>query len=703
MTAESVLNLADEFSPVSKQQWIDKATADLKGKPLERLTSKLYEGCTIQPLYLAEDAPPADWSGVPGVAPLVRNGQAMGQSGDGWDIRQALTHPCVRTAASQALEDLNGGCSSLSLRLHHEARAAGADPQQPSDQGILLQRLPDFETLLAGIRCDWIRIRLDAGASALPAAAALVAYYQQQGLNLAEVQAELNIDPLSTLMEHGALPGSAAQAMADAAAVAAWCAQQAPQVQALTASGRAVHEAGGTAVQEMAVALASAVAYLRAAEQAGLSPAQAQSQVVLELAVGCDQFTEIAKLRAMRALWSRVLTASGVAADGQVLRLSAAMGERSLSAVDPWVNMLRGTVSGFAAAVGGADSMTIAPYDQRFGPADTLARRIARNTQVILNEESHLAQVIDPGGGSWYLESLTKDLVDQAWQAFVAIEKAGGLLAVLESGSLLDEIGAVVAQRQANISKRKDPLTGVSEFANVSERLPQRPPLAIDALAAEAIQARTIVSQEPAVGAALAACTQAPADQRWPAAIAAVAAGAPFGAVVSALSDGQQATVQPLPAMHLADAFEALRRASTRHQQAAGQLPRVFLATIGPVAKHTLRAGFARNFFAAGGIEAVDPSPAAGYADGAARLSALAESGCSLVCICGSDADYLEHLPALVGELKQAGAKTVVLAGKPPAEEAAAWQQAGLDHAIFMGCPVVSLLREVLTAEGVQL
>jgi methylmalonyl-CoA mutase len=261
--------------------------------------------------------------------------------------------------------------------------------------------------------------------------------------------------------------------------------------------------------------------------------------------------------------------------------------------------------------VGGADVVTVQPFDAALGLPDSFSRRIARNTQSLLVEEGHLARVLDPAGGSWYVESLTDSLARAAWDWFTEIERAGGLAAALDSGLVAERIGAAWEERSTRLAHRTDAITGVSEFPNLAEKLPERRP------AAEAL---------------------------------------PTGG---------------LPRVRAAQAFEELR------DQGAGR--RVYLATIGPIAKHTARATFAANLFQAGGLETPSGDGAAGFAD----------AGTTVACICGTDKDYTEAAAPLAKQLREAGATQVWLAGRPDLDVD------GVDGYVFAGCDALAALRSV--------
>jgi methylmalonyl-CoA mutase len=321
------------------------------------------------------------------------------------------------------------------------------------------------------------------------------------------------------------------------------------------------HEAGASDAQELGCAIATGVTYLRALTDAGLDIDTAAGQLEFRYAVNADQFLGIAKLRAARRLWARVTEVCGVRPAARAQRQHAVTAPAMMTRRDPWVNLLRTTVACFAAGVGGADAVTVAPFDSAIGRSDDFARRIARNTQAILLAESRLADVIDPAGGSWYVESLTEELARHAWTVFTELERSGGIEAALRTGDLAERLAATRQARAANIATRQDALVGVSEYPDLAERPVTRPPL----------------PDEPAAG---------------------------------------------LPRVRYAAEYETLRDRSDALLAATGHRPAMFLATLGPVAAHAARASFAANLLQAGGID-TPLGPVAEFAASGTRVACL--------------------------------------------------------------------------------
>jgi len=616
------LPLAAEFPDSSREQWqrlvegvLRKSGAqDVAGAQAEdALATTLQDGLRVRPLYTAEDT--AAEAGYPGFAPFVRGSRAEGSAVSGWDVRQRHAHPDPQQCNEAVLADLENGVTSLWLSV------GGA--------GLPVAALPDA---LKGVYLDLAPVVLEAGADFAAAAEQLLAVLAEREVPAGAAQGNLGADPLGLLARTGR-DEDTARHLADAAALAVRCDRDHSGIRALTVDALPFHDAGASPAQELGCSLATGVAYLRELTAAGLSVDAACAQLEFRYAATEDQFLTIAKFRAARRLWARVAQVSGAAsgpAAGQ--RQHAVTSAVMMTERDPWVNMLRTTVACLAAGVGGADAVSVLPFDSALGLPDAFALRVARNTQAILLEESHLARVIDPAGGSWYVEQLTEELARAAWAWFQEIERAGGQAAALRSGMVQERIAETWAKRSADLARRREPITGVSEFPNLQEQP---------------------VVREPA-----------PAP----------------------LTGG-------LPRVRRAEAFEALRTRSDAHLASTAERPRIFLASIGPAAVHTARSAFAANLFQAGGVETVS----AEGSDPAALAAAFAASGASLACLCSSDQLYAEHGEAVTAALKSAGARRVLLAGKPQE----AYQRAGVDEFVFAGCDAVAVLSSVLDEIGV--
>ncbi|GIH72656.1 methylmalonyl-CoA mutase family protein [Sphaerimonospora thailandensis] len=584
------LEIASGFPPGSREQWRTLALGVLRKSGVlgedatpaaveEALSSTTHDGVTIAPLH--------DAAALPAAPRIVRQG-------DRWDVRQRHAHPDPAVTNEAVLSDLENGVTSIWLDL--SAHGPDALPR-----------------VLDGVHLDLAPVVLDAGAGAsgvqpIRVAGAYLDLLAERGVTAPG--GNLGLDP---------------SAGPETISLLRRCLAEQPSLRGVVVDALPYHDAGGSDVEELGCSIAAGVAALRSMTDAGLEVEQAIGLLEFRYAATADQFLTIAKLRAARRLWARVAEVVG----GPIEQLQHAVTSSAMMTVrDPWVNMLRTTLACFGAGVGGADAVTVQPFDACLGLPDAFARRIARNTHSLLVEESGVARVADPAGGSWYVERLTADLAGRAWAWFQEIERAGGIAAARER-LVPERIAATRARRARDVAHRRDPITGVSEFPNLAEKLPVR--------------------------------------QSGP---------------------GLARPVEPggLPQIRYAEEFEALRDLA----DAQAERPKVFLATIGPVAAHTARATFAANLFAAGGIAAVTSGPGT---DSAAIAEAFRAAGTPVACLCSSDRLYGEHAAAVAAALREAGARRIWLAGKG--------EHGDVDANLHAGCDALDVLRTTFDDLGV--
>ncbi len=632
MTTEAPLVLGGEFPAPTRDQWMSgvdrvlaKGAKDLTREELAKrfdrsLVTALYDDISIQPLYTAEDVPDAGAEGVPGIAPFTRGSTLLVSSQDGWDVRQAvdvsLDDP--QTTSRKVLSQLGSGSDSILLRSTGGATGIDADR---------------LAAMLDGVYLDLITVSLDASLGA-EAPAALLDLWDRGGLG-DEAAGALGIDPIGERASAG--DSDVVAGLAVMVAMGRRCVADYPNARAVVVDVTRYHEAGCSDTEELGCAMATGVAYLRELTDAGLSIDEALGQIEFRFAATSDQFLTIAKLRAARRLWSRVAEACGSTAappQRQHVLTSRAM----LSRYDPWVNLLRGTIACFAAGVGGADAVTVEPYDLVVEPGTVseLGLRMARNTQVILIEESHSARVIDPAGGSWYVESLTQSVAERSWTLLQEIEAAGGMLAALEDGLIERTIERTWQRRLANLSRRKDTVTGVSDFPNAAETIP------------------------------------APSGTR----------PAPSG----------------LPRRRYAAPFEELRERVDAFERKIGTRPTVLLVNLGTPSDYTARSTYAKSFFETAGLST---DSLEGSGDLEAALATKVAAGVRVACLCSSDGRYVEVGEAVARQLATSGLDRVFVAGRQSAE-LAPLGEAGVDEFIGVGSDVLASLQGVLDTLGVE-
>jgi methylmalonyl-CoA mutase len=603
---------ADAFAPTSEEDWRKLVANALKGGAFEKLVAKSEDGFAIAPLYPRRAGPRASRSGGP------------------WRIIARVDHPDPEAANAQALDDLAHGADGLEIVF---AGATGA-----YGYGLASADARALDILLREILFDALQLDLDLGAAGGKAARAIADIIARE-VEPDRANIGFGLDPIGSL----AMRGQGRDWPEEAGELVAFVDDFAARGFAgpfLAADGRAVHAAGGSPAQELAFVLSAALTYLRTLEASGMALGNARATIGFRLAADADEFTSLAKFRALRLLWARIEEACAL--EPRPARVHAASAWRTMTARDPYVNVLRGAMAAFSAGLGGADSVSVLPFTQAIGLPDSFARRLARNSQLLLLEESNLGFVADPAAGAGAFEALTEALCVKAWGLFQSLEAQGGIIRALESGVFQKEIAKIAEARARDVARRKTAMTGLSDFPNLAEIKPEVLSVAPPSFSYE---------------------------------------GAP--------------RIAPLTPHRLSEPFEALRDASDAMLETTGVRPRIFLANLGPIAAFTARAMFAKSLFEAGGVETLGND---GFADAAETARAFTESRARLACLCSSDEIYAASGEGAARALKDAGAH-VWMAGRP-GESEAALRAAGVGNFIFAGCDALGALNEAHRQAG---
>ena len=639
--ADTFLSLSNGFPDADESQWLEAVSKALKGGSVDRLARKTADGVTVKPLYREADWPSAsDPLGAPGEAPFLRGAAAKRDAFLPWDIRQAFAHPDPAQTNKEILRDLERGVSSVEILVDPRGEKGCAAGVKSAVQAAL-------NGVQAGIATvSMVPIGAEAGYG-LETSILLAEWAKEQGDGAAQ-KLTFNLCPLSAFARLGTLEESLESAFARTAKLAGHLSDTYSNARLFRIDARAVHETGGSDAQELAALIADGIDTLRRLDAAGMSAETAAPKLSFTLAVDANYGTGIAKLRAARRLWARCLDALNLPA--MPMQLQAVSSRRMLTKRDPWVNLLRNTAACFAAGVGGADIVTLRPFTDALGLAEELGRRTARNTQIIAQEESGLGRVGDPGGGAWFVESYGDTLAKTAWALFQEIEAGGGYGAALMDGAFQARISDTRKAMRKDIVRRKIPVTGVSEFAQLAETPAPLADAGGWSGGGEAFQVNPPITLPDAQG---------------------------------------EAFASPLLPIRLAAPFEHLRDHAEARAATTGKAPAIFLATLGPLAEHNARADFAANLFAAGGIEAKRaPVPPETMSELAAAFKA---SGCALAVLCGSDARYADEAVQATAALSEAGVQRLYLAGKP-GEHEAAWREAGIASYVHIGVDVIAAL-----------
>jgi methylmalonyl-CoA mutase len=700
--------LFQDFSVPTYDQWRDVAEKSLKGASFDaKLLTQTYEGITLQPIYRKDDVENLPHvTGVPGQAPYVRGTKALGYVTRGWEVSQEIVATLPQAFNEAAKHDLERGQTMLHLVLH-QATLNGIDPdasavKNTAEHGVSIFHRDDLDAAFAGINLEEIPLFIHTGFVALPFVSLLLAHLEKTGVDASKLQGFIGPDPLGTLLVEGQLPCSIQKVYDDMAQVTHWANQNAPHLRTIHIQSHPFHNSGANAVQELAFSLATGVEYIRALLDRGLSIEQIAPNIQFSFSIGSQSFMEIAKLRAARLLWSTIIEAYGGSEAAQKMNIHARTSAWNKTVLDPYVNLLRASTEAFSAIVGGIDSLHVSAFDEAIRPANEFSRRIARNTQIILEQEAHLSKVADPAGGSWYVEWLTDALAKKAWSLFQQVEEQGGMLRAIEVEFPQKEIEQSAAKKSENIAQRKDRIVGTNMYANILEqpiKADDNSQLFHERMASWKAHVdahdQTALIQDWQD-------TQLSAQDKWKLAVQAAGAGATLGTLTKAWIGEQKlaVTVRPLMKTRAAEAFELLRLRAQKHLEQTGAHPQVYLASMGPLAKHKARADFSAEFFAVGGFEVSRPASVTRVEEAA---EAAIHSSAPIVVICSDDEKYPTFVPELARLIKAAKPEVqLLLAGLPPSEQLSEYRAAGIDDCIHIRTNCYQMLHNLQERIGVM-
>lgn len=649
----------EEFREPTFEEWREVAIASLKGAPFDKLTTRTPEAITLQPLYTAEQtADIAAQYTVPGEFPFVRGTSATPAA---WQVAQEIAYRDPAQFNAALRHDLERGQTAINIT-RFKPMIGAIDDMRAALDGIDLAAWPFVAQ------------------TGLAEGAMLFALAD----NPADLRGFIGFDPLGSLVRLGIVRQTAAYDAA--AALTRYALDHAPNVRTIMIDVRRYHDAGASAVEEIAYALATGAEYIRELTGRGLSVDEVCGKMTFALGIGADFFMQIAKFRAARSLWAHVVRAFGGDDESAKMHVYAATGNTNKARLDAYNNMLRTTTEALSAAIAGVDAMHVAPFDETLRVPDEFSRRIARNQQIILQEEVNLSRVIDPAGGSYAVEHLTDAIGRSAWEAFQHIEAEGGIVAALTDGRIQAALKAQAAERSARYATRRERLVGVNMYVNLDEDDGRGKPEFIAARPATATPGTSLDDIDLT---------------RYQTIIDAVRGGAKsleINEMIEGLHTPDVTITTPTP-VRFAAPFEELRGAIRRHAELTGAMPQVFLANLGALRRHKARADFAAGFLAAGGFRTIYP---AGFDSPQDAAQAALDSGAAAVVICGTDDDYPSSVPPFVEALRAGGADMpVILAGYPQAQ-IDALKAAGVDAFIYLGADCLAFNRELHQRLGIE-
>lgn len=624
--------LFTEFPPVPTSAWEEVITKDLKGADYEKkLVWRTLDGFTVRPYYRAEDLQGLKYIGKnPGEFPFVRGTRQNNK----WFINESVCCADIAAANSQAVTLLTKGVESFTFHL---------------SEGKVME-VADYTALLKGISLEKVPVNFRGCCPKnVDGLKNFLKYVDSLGIDKDAVRATFDFSPLRPLNKKGSFcEDKAFAALAECVKAAA----SYKNVRVIAVDAVIYNSCGASSTQELAFALSQGSEYLSRLSEMGIDVETIARKTFFEFAVGSSYFMEIAKFRAARMLWANVVEDYGCTKGcPEMMLVFATTSEYNLTVYDSYVNMLRGTTEAMSAAIAGVDYLEVLPYDFAFRVPTDFSRRIARNVQNILKEESRFDKVVDPAAGSYYVEMLTDKIAGAAWDLFRKVEAAGGYIAQFKAGFIQSEIKAVSDKRDKNYATRRDTILGSNQYPNFLEK-------AADEITKE-IVSRDILTR--------------------------------MGQVVPVHGCQKEDAVEPLRPYRAAEAFEALRLATDR----SGKEPKAFMLTFGNLAMCRARAQFSSNFFAVAGIRIMDNNRFASIEEG---VKAALASGAEIVVACSSDDEYAEAVPEIARLIGDRA--IVVVAGEPACKEDL--QAKGIQNFISVKSNVLETLRGYQEKLGIK-
>lgn len=720
----------DEFNPPTYQEWVEACNALLKGKPFDKIMyTKNYEGITFNPMYTRVTAPEGN-KGIggiiatdsilptddyPGMGDFLRGATVNGYKAAPWGIAQACDETLPSDNNWLLKHEIDRGSTVYNVRID-SATQDGVDvkdAKEPGDAGVSITTLEDMSTLLEGLDLEKYPFMLYAGASSLRMVALVAAALKAEGKDVKTLRGTIGANPLAQLVKNGKLGETLDKDYDDMAASIRWARKNAPGLRTIMARSDIFSRGGANAVQEVAYTFAIAVEYIREMEKRGLSIHDIAQSITFGFNTGATFFIEISKLRAARQVWSNIMKAFGADEADRSAKIHARPAYFTKTVFDAGVNMLRNTTEIFSAVVGGVDTYENEPYDETVRKGDEFSRRIARNVQIMLQEEFGMLRPIDPAGGSWGIEAVTKEMAEKIWAEFQKIESMGGFTKALEAGYPQAEILNILKQRFKALDLRKDRAVGTNMYPNMAEELLEARPEDTPALKkqlAEGVEKYKADIDEKHLEETL-ADLKAEKEALVEKAIAAFSAGATIAEVKEARKEeGGSIEVTPISEHRWTERFERLRFDTEDYKKETGKNVEVFLANMGKIPQHKARADFSTSFLQVGEFNVHLNNGFQDGDDGTAYdkcVAAFKEGDYDVAVICSTDATYPDIVPALAPRLKEVmkekGKGTLFLAGAAPKDLEPKYIEAGVDDFISVKANCYAILRDLQQKKGMTI
>ncbi len=670
-------NLFEDFPDTTADEWKAEIEKDLDGGDIEKLDWKPYEGFTVAPFYTEDDLSGVGYltGQVPGEFPYARGN---GNKSNEWKINEYIASGGVKEANGLALHSLGMGAESLTFVCEAgHGRITGIPIQSARDMSLLLRDVP-LEDVPVHFKC---------GLGAPGILSLFILEAERRGLDKKKLLGSVDADPLKRLATAGSFPSDERRALGEIGSMISYLSENMPSFGALGVSGRHFHDSGASAAQELAFTLASGVEYMDRLTKMDLTADRIAPRMRFSFSIGSSYFMEIAKLRAARLLWAYVMEEYGAESESsKKMRIDAETSSWNKTVFDPYVNMLRGTVEAMAAAAGGCESLSVQPFDSVYNRPDAFSRRMARNTQLILKNESRLDRVIDPSGGSYYIEKLTDTLAEAAWGLFKTVEGMGGLAEALKSGFVQGEIQRTREKRDNDIATGRAVLLGTNQYPDLREKGPKR----IDAgLPEKPLRRSGDKAKRPDEG--VAASMEELIDYM-------AGKKSLLGDVVPEEPVALKPAITPLRPYRGGEPFEEMRLAALKYKKETGRAPAVFPLPVGNPSMRSARASFTANFFGCAGFRILG---GAGFDQAGEGVKAALGSKAKIVVICSSDREYPGLAPEICRALRAKDPGIRILIAGNPGEHIEALKASGIDDFIHARSNALRILRKYQELSGI--
>jgi methylmalonyl-CoA mutase len=705
------LNLSTEFSPPSFEEWKAQVEKDLQGASYEKkLITKTYEGIDLQPIYTKSDLDKSSFTkDLPGQNSFVRGHSFTGYHKKSWDVNQEIALADAEEFNSALMEALNNGQNCINVSLD-TATKLGADADyasrdQVGDKGLSISAISSMKRAFNNIDLTTLPLYVDAGYNSVPFLSLVNAHFEASNLQISKLDGAITADPISHLAVYGELPVSIMFLFDMMKNSIDWTKKCAPKVRTLGINTLPFVNSGANSVQELAYAISTTVFYINELIVRNISPTDAINSIQFTLGINTNYFMEIAKFRAIKVLLKNIASEYGIKDDELKLNIGAKSSTFTQTTLDPYVNLLRTTTQSFSAILGGVNNITTSPFDEILRTPDSFSRRIARNTQTILREESHLDQVIDAAGGSYYIESLTEEVAKKAWELFQKIEEDGGIVEALKKGTIQSSVEEVAQLKEKDINKRKNVIVGTNMFADVKElKLKERK---LDQAAFQKKRAKYLEKfrlngskeKHEAVIEKLDAISSLNSAELVDTITEAYLLGTTIGEISSSLTSShkEEIKIDKLKQRRASENFEELRTIASEYKTKNGSLPKVYLANYGSIKEYKGRADFSKGFFEVGGFDVIDPN---GISNTEEIVKQTIDSGAPIAVICSSDDIYPEIVPDLVKGLKEKRPKIQVILAGYPKDQIEEHKKSGIDDFIFLGADAMTILTPLFNKIG---